>query len=252
MESNYRDGYKLVWEEQFEGDSLNRDCWNVELHEPGWVNKEWQEYIDSEDVITVKDGKLYLTARKTIKEDGSAYYTSGRVSTQNKMDYTFGLFECRCKVPAGKGYLPAFWLMSTDETIYGQWPRCGEIDIMEVLGDQTKKLHGTMHFGNPHCQSQGTYELSEGHDFSEEFHTFAAKWEPGLIVWYVDGIEYHRETEWYSTTEGVGTLPFPKPFDNDFYIILNLAVGGEWVGYPDGTTKFDNPFVIDYVKVYQR
>lgn len=243
------DGYALKWAEQFEGNTLNRDNWNVELHEPGWVNEEWQEYVDSEDNIFIKDGMLHLNAIK--HPDGT--YTSGRVSTQNKKDFVYGLFECRAKVPFGKGFLPAFWLMSTDENIYGQWPRCGEIDIMEVLGDKPDTLHGTMHFGNPHAQSQGTYVLDGEEDFSNSFHVFQCEWLPGCIRWYVDGILYHEETQWYSTTEGVGTVPYPAPFNNEFYIILNLAVGGSWVGYPDENTSFDNnPFIIDYVKVYEK
>ncbi len=246
------DNYELVWEEQFEGSCLNREDWNVELHEPGWVNEEWQEYVDSEENIKVSDGKLYLIPKKTIDKDGNAYYTSGRVSTQNKKDFVYGLFECRAKIPYGKGYLPAFWLMSTDENIYGQWPRCGEIDIMEVLGDVPDTLHGTIHYGNPHQQSQGSYKVDAEHDFASEFHTFTCEWKPGSIKWFVDGIQYHEEHEWYSTTEGVGTLPYPAPFNNEFYIILNLAVGGNWVGYPDENTSFDNnPFIIDYVKVYK-
>ena len=197
----------------------------------------------------IKDGMLHLNAIK--HADGT--YTSGRVSTQNKKDFVYGLFECRAKVPFGKGFLPAFWLMSTDENIYGQWPRCGEIDIMEVLGDKPDTLHGTMHFGNPHAQSQGTYVLDGEEDFSNSFHVFQCEWLPGCIRWYVDGILYHEEKQWHSTTEGVGTLPYPAPFNNEFYIILNLAVGGSWVGYPDENTSFDNnPFIIDYVKVYEK
>ncbi|MBO5352583.1 MAG: carbohydrate binding domain-containing protein [Lachnospiraceae bacterium] len=247
------DGYTLVWEDNFDGDSLNREDWNVETHEPGWVNEEWQAYVDSEENIQVKDGKLYIYPVKKQNKDGSCSYTSGRISTQNKQDFTYGMFEVSAKVPLGKGYLPAFWLMATDENIYGQWPRCGEIDIMEVLGDKPKAVHGTIHYGNPHNQSQGTYNLSTIENFTSDFHTFTCEWEPGSIKWYVDGIQYHEESDWYSTTVGQGTLTYPAPFDQPFYIILNLAVGGSWVGYPDESTSFDNnPYIVEYVRVYQK
>lgn len=182
----------------------------------------------------------------------SASYTSGRISTQNKETWTYGLFEVKAKVPVGQGFLPAFWLMANDENIYGQWPRCGEIDCMEVMGQEPEKLYGTIHYGNPHSESQGTYTLTSG-SFATEQHVFATEWLPGEIRWYVDGQLYHSEKDWYSTTEGQGTLTYPAPFDQPFYMILNLAVGGNWVGNPDESTSFDNnPFVIDYVKVYQK
>ena len=181
-------------------------------------------------------------------------YTSGRISTQNLKTFTYGRFEVRAKVPNGQGYLPAFWLMANDENVYGQWPRCGEIDCMEVMGQDTNKLYGTIHYGNPHAESQGTYTIKDGKEsFSDGFHTFTCDWEPGKITWYVDGIKYHEESNWHSTTEGQGTLTYPAPFDQPFYIILNLAVGGSWVGNPNEETNFvNNPFVVDYVRVYQK
>ena len=181
-------------------------------------------------------------------------YTSGRISTQNLKTFTYGRFEVKAKVPKGQGYLPAFWLMANDENVYGQWPRCGEIDCMEVMGQDTKKLYGTIHYGNPHAESQGTYTIEDGKEsFSDGFHTFTCDWEPGKITWYVDGKKYHEESNWHSTTEGQGTLTYPAPFDQPCYIILNLAVGGSWVGNPNEETSFvDNPFVVDYVRVYQK
>ena len=166
--------------------------------------------------------------------------------------FKYGLFEAKVKVPTGMGYLPAFWMMPTDENLYGQWPRCGEIDIMEVMGQDTKKAMGTIHYGNPHGQKQGEYVLKNG-DFSSQWHTFSVEWEPGKIVWYVDGIKFHEANDWYSTTEGQGTVAYPAPFDQKFYMILNLAIGGSWVGYPDETTTYeDQSFVIDYVRAYQK
>ncbi len=245
-------GYTLKWDEQFNSNSLNRDDWNVELHEPGWVNNELQEYVDSDKNIYIKDGKLVLKPVKTVDKDGNVSYTSGRVNTQNKHNFKYGLFEARAKVPAGQGFLPAFWMMPADENLYGQWPRCGEIDIMEVLGNETSTSYGTIHYGNPHSESQGKHTLEKG-NFSDEYHTFSVEWEPGKINWYVDGILMHTENDWYSVTEGQGEITYPAPFDQPFYIILNLAVGGNWPGNPDETTDIDKAaFMIDYVKVYQK
>jgi len=245
-------GYELVFEDNFDAAELDRSCWNVELHEPGWVNEELQEYVDSKETVCLRDGRLLIRPVRTVCEDGSISYISGRISTRHKRDFTYGLFEARLKVPKGKGYLPAFWLMTVDEEKYGRWPVCGEIDIMEIKGDQTGINHGTLHYGLPHVQNQGTAALTEG-DFSEGFHDFALKWEPGLIRWYVDGRLFHEVKKWFSADKGGTPKPFPAPFDHDMYVILNLAVGGNWVGYPDETTDFENAvFEVDYVRVYQK
>ena len=134
--------YKLIWHDEFDGDELDRSIWNVELHEPGWVNEELQEYVDSPENIKVANSTLIL---QPVKKGDK--YTSGRVNCQGKKDLLYGVFEVSAKVPVGKGYLPAFWLMAADENVYGQWPRCGEIDIMEVLGHDTETNYGTIHFG---------------------------------------------------------------------------------------------------------
>ncbi len=243
-------GYTKVWEDNFDGDSLNMKDWNVETHEPGWVNAELQEYTLSGN-YTVKDGKLTITPKKTKNADGTYSYSSARVNTQNKHDFKYGIMEAKMKFPKGQGYLPAFWMMPTNENLYGQWPKCGEIDIAEVMGQDTKKLYGTLHYGEPHAQSQGTTVLQQG-DFSDEWHDCAVEWEPGSIKWYVDGVLYHEEHSWYSKTAGQGEVTYPAPFDQNFYLILNLAVGGSWVGYPDETTSFDTDLQVDYVRVYQK
>lgn len=246
------DGYELKWQDNFDRAELNRDDWNVELHEPGWVNSELQEYVDSEENIYLKDGNLVLKPVEIKQEDGTKAYTSGRINTQNKHNFKYGLFEARVKVPKGKGFLPAFWMMPTNENLYGQWPRCGEIDIMEVLGHEADTSYGTIHYGNPHSESQGKYTLSSG-DFSEEFHVFDVEWAPGKISWYVDGKRIHTESDWYSATENQGEISYPAPFDQPFYMILNLAVGGNWPGNPDETTDIANSaFYVDYVKAYQK
>ena len=246
-------GYSFKWGDDFAGTSLNRSDWNVELHAPGWVNSELQEYVDSDENIQVKDGNLLLKPVEKTNADGTKSYTSGRINTQGKHDFKYGYFECRAKVPAGKGYLPAFWMMPADENLYGQWPKCGEIDIMEVMGQETNKAYGTIHYGEPHDQSQGTYTVSEKNNFADNYHTYACEWEPGKIIWYIDGVKFHEESDWFSAKSGQGEVTYPAPFDQPFYMILNLAVGGSWVGYPDETTTYDDQqFAIDYVKVYQK
>jgi len=250
--SEIYDGYHLVWEESFDKDTLNMDDWNIETHEPGWVNNELQEYTESSENIYVKDGNLVIKPVEKTDADGKVSYTSGRINTQNKHNFKYGLFEARLKVPKGQGFLPAFWMMPANENLYGQWPRCGEIDIMEVLGNQTDTSYGTLHYGNPHSESQGKYTLEAG-SFAEEYHTFSAAWEPGKLSWYVDGNLIHTENDWYSATEGQGELTYPAPFDQPFYLILNLAVGGNWPCNPDESTNIkDAAFLVDYVKVYQK
>lgn len=246
------DEYSLVWADEFndyEGE-LSKDDWNYEAHQVGWVNSELQKYVASSDYAFVKDGELVIQPVKN--DDGS--YVSGRVNTSGKHDFTYGIFEAKIKVPEGKGFLPAFWMMPTDENLYGQWPKCGEVDIMEVLGDSTNRQYGTLHFGEPHTQKQGTYELHDGGDFSKEYHVFAVEWEPGVFRWYVDGNLFYENNDWFTKRDGEEEKPYPAPFNQPFHMILNVAVGGEWPGYPDETTIFDEraAMYVDYVHVYQK
>ena len=185
-------------------------------------------------------------------------YTSGRVNTQGKQDFTYGYFEAKARVPEGQGYLPAFWLMATDEGNYGQWPKCGEVDIMEVMGQNTKQSYHTIHYGydagSGHRENQVKKVLETG-DFSSEFHVYGLDWEPGLITWYVDGKEVGSTSDWYTGKDDESRLSYPAPFDQQFYVILNLAVGGSWVGYPDQDVVDDmanQTYDIDYVRVYQK
>lgn len=215
-------------------------------------------------VVTLSDVSLVdlsaeNTAEADVKRDYS--YASGRINTQNKHDFTYGRFEARVKVPTGQGYLPAFWLMASDESNYGQWPQCGEMDIMEVMGQDTKTSYHTIHYGydaDTARENQGILELKEG-DFSEEYHIFTLDWEPGKITWYVDGNEVYTTDDWFTGKDPESHLTYPAPFDQDFYIILNLAVGGKWVGYPTQEVlddilagEADQSLYVDYVRVYQK
>lgn len=243
----------LVWKDDFDGKKLNKKNWNYEIHEPGWVNNELQSYGTSTKNTYVKDGCLVIQPIKKENPNGTVSYTSGRVNTMDKHTFTYGRVEARLKVPKGQGYLPAFWMMPNDESFYGQWPKCGEIDIMEVLGHDTPTVYGTLHFGEPHSSAQGSYTLESG-NFADEFHVFAVEWEPGEMRFYCDDVNYKTINNWYTKRQGFGEVTFPAPFDQPFYIIFNVAVGGDWPGYPDETTTFgeEAQMVVDYVKVYQK
>lgn len=246
-------GYELKFEDNFNGSKLDESKWNYELHEPGWVNNELQAYIKSDKTVYLKGGNLVIQALKEESKDGTTKYTSGRINTQGKFDFKYGLAEARLKVPRGKGFLPAFWMMPTNEQKYGSWPKCGEIDIMEVLGDKLNKNYSTLHFGEPHTMAQREFLLKKG-NYADEFHTFACEWEPGLIKYYVDGVEFAKFDDWFTKKLYDDEEPYPAPFNQDFYLIFNVAVGGNWPGYPDAKTKFDSnaQLVVDYVKVYQK
>lgn len=252
----------LVWEENFDGDSLDTTNWNFEPHEVGWVNNESQRYVDetennsaefADKNVIVQDGYLVLQAHKYVDDYGNVSYTSGRINTQYKNDFMYGRFEARLKVPYDNAFLPAFWMMPTEEGLYGQWPKCGEVDIMEVLGNATDTSYATIHYGEPHMESQGSKTLSGG-DFSKEFHVYACEWDPGEFRFYVDGELILTENDWFTKRNGYGEVTYPAPFDQPFYMILNLAVGGTWPGDPDPSGEFgDNAqMVVDYVRVYQK
>ncbi|MBE5946337.1 MAG: glycosyl hydrolase family protein [Lachnospiraceae bacterium] len=246
------EGYTLLWHDEFNGDTLNEEIWNKELREPGWTNSELQEYTDSSENIFIRDGRLVLKAKKTTDENGADYYTSGKVQTQNKQDFMYGKVVVSAKVPEGQGLWPAAWMMPTNEAFYGQWPKCGEIDIMEVLGNQTNIAYGTIHYGEPHAEQQGIYTLENG-TFADDFHEFSVEWEPGEMRFYIDGNLYHTVNDWFSAYSGQPEKEYPAPFNQTFFVQLNLAVGGTWPGNPDETTDFEKAeYEIDYVRVYQK
>lgn len=249
------DGYTESFVDDFDGSELNMNNWNREQRQPGWTNNELQEYTDSEDNSFVADGKLVLQALKTKDANGKDYYTSGKVTTKNKVDFTYGKVEASIRVPSGgQGMWPAFWMMPTNEQFYGTWPKCGEIDIMEVLGHEPEKAYQTLHWGDPHGEKQGTMVLEDGETFADDYHIYAVEWLPGEIIYTIDGIETHRVTDWYTKVEGGDEATFPAPFDQDFFLQLNLAVGGTWPGNPDSTTVFGegSQMVIDWVRVSQK
>ena len=237
--------YNLVWADEFDGTSLDLSKWECQIGNGsgGWGNNE-KQYYRSENAV-VNNGFLTITAKK--ENYNNFNYTSSRIRTINKGDWKYGKFEMRAKLPFGKGIWPAFWMMPTDN-VYGGWAASGEIDIMECLGHQPNIVYGTIHYGGAwpnNTSSGGSYTLSNG-SFSDDFHTFSLVWEENKMQWFVDGVLYSTKTSW--NTSGYS---FPAPFDQRFHFLLNLAVGGNWPGYPDSTTTFPQEYVIDYVRVYQ-
>ena len=245
------EGYNLLWNDEFSGSALDESKWNYEPHEPGWTNEELQEYTTSTDNVFLRDGKLVIKAIKSEK-NGKDYYTSGKVTGQNKTDFSYGKVVVSAKVPEGQGLWPAIWMMPKEESYYGQWPKCGEIDIMEVLGNDVSTAYGTLHFGEPHGEIQGTWGLT-GQTYADSFHEYSVEWEPGEIRWYIDGNLYNTANDWFTAVQGEDEKPYPAPFDQPFFVQMNLAVGGTWPGNPDATTDFDKAeFEVDYVRVYQK
>jgi beta-glucanase (GH16 family) len=240
---------KLVWEDNFDGDSLDFSKWGIEVNAFGGGNNELQIYTDRKENVRVTGGNLILEARRDNASIAGTtrQYSSGRVRTKNRGDWKYGRIEVRAKLPAGAGLWPAIWMLPTDEK-YGGWARSGEIDIMEFRGQNANEILGTLHYGDawPRNTSSGKeYKLPEG-NFTDAFHTFAIEWRAGQIQWFVDGKLVQTQSKW-STTGGA----FPAPFDQKFHLLLNLAVGGGFVGPVGGDTEFPAQFLIDYVRVYQ-
>jgi beta-glucanase (GH16 family) len=244
-------GCSLVWSDEFDGTAVNSSRWefmtgdgtNVGLP-AGWGNNEL-EYYQPENAA-VSGGFLTITARE--ESVGGYDYTSARLRTLGLGDWTYGRMEMRARMPVGQGLWPAFWMLPSDPSIYGGWAASGEIDIVEYVGSDPDRVFGTIHFGSPwpnNVSSSSEYRLSSG-TFHDDFHVFAIEWERGEIRWYVDGIHYGTKTDWFSSGGS-----FPAPFDVDFHILLNLAVGGNLPGSPDSTTTFPQELVVDYVRVYQ-
>lgn len=244
--------WKLVWADEFDGDTLNTEKWSYmtgtgsEYGLDRWGNNELQYY--QEENVRVADGVLTITAKRENVE--SSQFTSGRIRTINMGDWTYGRFEFRARMPVGQGLWAAIWMLPTDSD-YGGWASSGEIDIMEYLGHDTSVVHGTIHYGGlwPDNKSRGTdYETSDT-AFHQDFHTFALEWEEGKLRWYVDGELFQSlgTGMWYSSTPG----DFPAPFNRRFHLLINLAVGGNWPGSPDASTVFPQDLVIDYVRIYQ-
>lgn len=247
------DGWRLIWHETFDGDRLDAANWS---HLPASYSNQEKSYYSPSHAI-VSDGRLTLLAERKTAPDGMPY-TSGAVTTKGKFAQAYGRFEARIKLPVGRGYWPAFWLMPEDQVRYGPWPSCGEIDIMETAGD-ADAFCGTLHFGNRNnehgARGIGSRKLPDGAR-CDDFNVYALEWEPLGMRWYCNGVLMGAipSTDWHTYgPTGQRRQPRPAPFDQPFHIILNLAVGGHFVGHrlpEEGNTSAR--MEIDYVRVYAK
>ena len=273
-----RSGWKLVWRDEFEGDSVDRSKWDFDIGNgffdyrshtwvPGWGNEELQYYTDATGNVYVKDSALHIRAIKEALH--GCGYTSARLKTRMRdgsplFNQCYGRFEFRAKVPWGKGLWPAIWMLPQAEH-YGAWAASGEIDVMEIHGEEPDKTLGTIHFGSTYPKRSlvtHTHILPKGERVSD-WHVYAVEWEPGEIRWYFDDVHWATQNFWWScskTQDGAGLEarsaadinPWPAPFDQPFYLLLNVAVGGNFPGHPNAQTCFPAELVLDYVRVYER
>jgi beta-glucanase (GH16 family) len=236
-----REGWTLTWQDEFDGDELDTTKWTHELGGHGFGNAEWQYYSDRPENSRLEDGQLIIEAHE--EDFMGKSYTSARLITRNKFTQAYGRYEARLKLPYGQGIWPAFWMLGEDLSSAG-WPDAGEIDIMEHIGREPMRVYGTVH--GPGYSGEngvgGSHDLGEA--LSDDFHLFAVEWEPEEIRWYFDDILYFTVTP--------DDVPGEWVYDHPFFMILNLAVGGYWPGYPDETTTFPQQYIVDYVRVYER
>lgn len=249
--------WSQTWGAEFNGGQADLSGWTYDLGNggpslPGWGNNELQNYTSSTANVSVSGGSLHITA---IANNNS--FTSGRIRTSELFSQTYGLFEVRAKLPVGQGLWPAIWMMPKDSS-YGVWPASGEIDILESVGQSDKLVQGTLHSGpnwsqvNVQTQTFAGSGLQPAGFSTHEWHVYDLRWEkgmggnPGSISWYVDGIKYGSRTGGWSVPAGGGA---DAPFDKPFYLILNMAVGGNYVGQPSlANGGYD--MQVDYVRTY--
>jgi beta-glucanase (GH16 family) len=245
-------GWHLTWHDEFDGvvgSGPDADAWVFDRGgEPNWGNREWQYYTNRpQNVSLTGTGNLAITARRERLpgmencQNGTCDITSGRIKTKGEVEQAYGRFEARIKVPGGAGIWPAFWTLGNDIDAVS-WPRSGEIDIMEVIGRDPSTAYGTAH-GEGFSRG-GSVDLPNGQRLADAFHTYRIDWDPSTIIWYLDGAEYFRLRK-QDLAAGLHW-----PFDHPFFLLLNVAVGGNWPGPPDAGTPFPATMVVDYVRLY--
>ncbi|OWA33700.1 licheninase [Saccharibacillus sp. O16] len=250
------DQWQMVWNDEFDAASLDASKWTVQDTELVYNNE--LQYYSPNNVRIAKDGSrnvLQIEAKQ--EQKGSKNYTSGKLITKEKGDWTYGKVVVRAKLPVDQGMWPAIWMMPTDEAHYGGWPASGEIDIMELIGGKNKdhETYSTIHYDSKkadgsHGHDQGKFTLPQGESFADDYHDFQVEWLPGMIRFYVDGKLHHQINNWETTAAGQpASYTFPAPFDRPFYLILNLAVGGDWPGSPESSFVSDQ-MNVDFVRVY--
>ncbi len=241
----------LFWNDEFDGAAgtlLNDKDWTCQTGGDGWGNNEMEYYTTSASNASMDgSGSLVITARDEKPSNAVCWYgtcskTSARCNTQGKFEFTYGLVEARIQIPKGQGIWPAFWLLGANINQVG-WPNSGELDIMENIGKEPQTIYGTAH--GPGYAGQG---IGDSHynaqNYADDYHVFAIDWEADGLTWYVDGKSYFNLTK-----DDLGKDRWV--FDHDFFILLNVAVGGNWPGVPDKTTVFPQTMKVDYVRVYQ-
>ena len=236
--------WKLVWEDDFsrDGGRIDPKKWAFQIDGKGGGNGE-KEYYTNGNNAQIQDGVLVMTAKKN---DMGHPFTSAKLWTKGLYEVEYGRIEACIKAPkAQSGNWPAFWMMPHEKSPYGGWPNCGEIDIMEVINAEDK-LYGTDHFGTGRKQGGAQIAAPAGSDFSKDYHVYAVEWEPKEFRWYLDGKFYGKLDNW-----GSNGAPFPAPFNQKFYIILNYAVGGAWPKGPDNTATYPQSMYVKYVRVFQ-
>jgi beta-glucanase (GH16 family) len=237
-------GMTMVWSDEFSGKTLDAGNWTYEAGGSGWGNNELEYYTDNLKNSFLTGGFLVIEARnETI---GANNYTSARIITKDKKTFTYGRIDIRAKLPKGQGLWPALWMLGNNisQSGYG-WPACGEIDIMELLGQNPQKVYGTVHWGIAGQGSThigGNYTIITG-DFSGSFHVFSLQWDDSKLIFLVDDVAYFTANK----TDVGANYPFDKPF----FFIMNVAVGGNWPGNPNSSTIFPQRMIVDYVRVFQ-
>ncbi|OUS28449.1 hypothetical protein A9Q99_13100 [Gammaproteobacteria bacterium 45_16_T64] len=244
-------GWSLVWHDEFDGNSIDSNKWQHAVDGNGGGNNELQYYTDRSENSYVENGHLVIKARQEnyTGADGTRNYTSARLSSPNKGDILYGKIDVRAKLPAGQGLWPAIWMLPTD-WVYGGWAASGEIDILEAVNLEASggnNIHGTLHYGggwpnNTHSGASYTPATS----VVDNYHVYGIEWDTNEIRWYVDGVLYQTQNNWWSDA-----AEYPAPFNQRFHFVLNVAVGGNWPGNPDGSTAFPQTMEVDYIRAYQ-
>ncbi|MCL6525045.1 MAG: family 16 glycosylhydrolase [Thermoflavifilum sp.] len=237
-------GYQLVWHDEFNETALSSDDWNYEIGGNGWGNQELEYYTSRPQNVFLSDGKLIIEARN--ENYGNNSYTSARITTQGKHTFQYGRIDIRAKLPVATGMWPALWMLGSNIAQVG-WPACGEIDIMELIGKNPREVVGSLHWKKADgsvATFNNKFDLTNG-DFSQAFHVFSLIWSADSLQILVDDIPYVR-TSRQDLSDGI------YPFDQPFFLIFNVAVGGNWPGPPDQTTVFPQRMFVDYVRVFQK
>jgi beta-glucanase (GH16 family) len=238
-------GMNSIWSDEFDGPAIDENKWTFEIGDGcpsvcGWGNNELEYY--KKENASVNNGNLTIEAKSELA--GTKAYTSARMITRDNFNFKYGRVDARAALPQGQGIWPAIWMLGSNIGTVG-WPKCGEIDIMEMIGGagREKTVHGTAHWdnGGSYASFGKFYSLSSG-IFYDQFHVFTVLWDENKIQWYVDDVMFN---EIDITQSGL------SEFRENFFLILNLAVGGNWPGSPDSQTKFPQRLIVDYVRVFQ-